>query len=309
MTKSLLITIFGGTGFLGTYVVKELAKTGATIRVVSRNPDRALQLKTAGSPGQIALMQGNIRNQESVKTAVEGAEIVINLVGLMSEHGKQNFSAIHAQAAESLAKAAKNAGTKRFIHISALGADKPSHSKYARTKLNGEKAVIAAFPNATIVRPGILFGPEDNFFNRFACMAALSPFLPLIGGGRTKFQPVYVGDIAKAIAAIAANDMTAGKIYELGGPSVYTFHDLMEILLSMIGHKRLLLPVPFFLAFFWATFLELLPSPLLTRDQVQLLKRDNVVNGASLTFDHLAIKPTNLESVLPGYLERYRSIQ
>lgn len=305
MIKNLIITVFGGTGFVGAYVVKELAKTGAVIRVVSRNPDRALELKTAGSPGQIGLMQGNIRNHESVKKAVEGSDVVINLVGLLFEQGKQNFSAIHAQAAESLAKAAKNAGVKRFIHMSALGVDKSSHSKYARTKLNGEKAVVAAFPGATVIRPSVIFGAEDNFFNRFARMAVCMPFLPLIGGGKTKFQPVFVGDVARAFAAVVGDDTTAGKIYELGGPSVYSFHDLMDITLSILGRKRILLPVPFFVASLEAALLELLPHPLLTRDQVQLLKRDNVVSGATLSFKDLKLTPVNLESVVPGYLARY----
>src|SRR5690606_5272654 len=184
-----LVTVFGGTGFIGQYIVKELARTGMLIRVVSRNPERALHLKTAGSPGQIALVQANVRNSDSVKAAIEGADIVINLVGVMFEHGKQNFAAIHAQAAELLAKTAKASGVKRFIHMSAMGVDRATSSKYVRTKLNGEQAVLAAFPEVTILRPSIVFGPEDSFFNRFAHMSVFMPFLPLIGGGVTKFQP------------------------------------------------------------------------------------------------------------------------
>lgn len=304
--KHRLITVFGGSGFVGSYIVRELAKTGALIRVVSRNPDRASHVKTAGSPGQIALVQANIRDENSVKAAVAGTDIVINLVGLLFERGKQNFSAVHAQAAESLAKKAKAAGVKRFIHMSSLGVDTSAHSKYARTKLNGEKAVMAAFPEATIIRPSIIFGAEDNFFNRFAQMATFLPFLPLIGGGKTRYQPVYVGDVAKAFAAAINRPETAGNVYELGGPDIYTFRDLMHVMLSTIDRKTYLLSIPFFLASFEAAFLELLPHPLLTRDQVQSLKRDSIVRQDAKGFEQLGIKPVNLESILPAYLGRYR---
>lgn len=304
--KNTLITIFGGTGFVGQYVVKELAKTGALIRVASRNPDKASHLRTMGSPGQISFIQANIRNKASVEVAVKGADVVINLVGLLFESGKQNFSAIHAQAAETLAKIAKVEGVKRLVHMSALGVDHSTHSKYARTKFNGENAILAAFPEASIMRPSIIFGAEDKFFNRFAAMAKCLPFLPLIGGD-TKFQPVYVVDVAKAFAAVVADDATAGNIYELGGPDVYTFRELMQIMLEAIGKEPALIPVPFFLASIEAAFLELLPRPLLTRDQVQLLKKDNVVVEGANTFKTLGVEPSNLQSVIPSYLERYKA--
>lgn len=300
--KQKIVTIFGGTGFVGTYAVEELAKTGVSLKVVSRDPDNGLKVKTAGRVGQVALVQGNLRNEASVRQAVQGSDVVINLVGLLFEHGKQNFTAIHAQGAEFLAKAAKEAGVKQFIHVSALGVDKSSQSKYARTKLTGEKAVRAAFPEATLIRPSIIFGPEDNFFNMFARMASFSPFLPLIGGGKTKFQPVYVADVAKAVAAVVANPDFSGKALELGGPKTYSFKELMELLLHTLRKKRCLLPVPFAFASLKAFFLEFMPHPPLTRDQVQLLKIDNVVNPQALGFKELGIKPTAVESVLPGYL-------
>lgn len=303
--KQKIVTVFGGTGFVGSYIVEELAKTGVSIKVVSRDPERAMPIKTAGTAGQIVLAQANLHNEASVRRAVENSEVVINLVGILFESGKQNFTAVHSQGAELLAKAAKEAGVKRFIHMSALGIDKPSQSKYARTKLTGEKAVHAAFPDATIIRPSVIFGHEDNFFNKFAEMASFSPFLPLIGSGKTKFQPVYVGDIAKAFAKVVSNPYTAGKTYELGGPDVYTFRELMELMLRTIHKKRLLVSVPYSIASLKAAFLELLPHPLLTRDQVQLLKVDNIVSDRSLTFKDLGITPTALESIIPNYLERY----
>jgi uncharacterized protein YbjT (DUF2867 family) len=303
--KQRIITVIGGSGFLGQYVVKELAKTGMAIRVVSRDPERALYLKTAGTVGQIVLSSANIRDEQSLKNVVENSWAVINLTGILYSRGKQNFSAIHAQGAERLAKIAKLAGCNRFIHISALAVDKSSKSHYARSKLMGEKAVLAAFPEATIVRPGILVGAEDNFFNKFAKLTSISPVIPLIGGGKTVFQPVYVDDVAKAIVSALINPATQGKLIELGGPQRYSFKELMAFMLQVLGKKRLLLPVPYALASLIAAFLELLPNPLLTRDQVQLLKTDNIVEKKEgvLTFDDLGIVPVNIETVIPGYLK------
>lgn len=305
--KQRIITVIGGSGFLGQYVVKELAKTGATIRVASRHPDSALHLKTAGSVGQIVLTPVNIHDEESLKQAVEGSWAVINLVGVLYSKGKQNFSAVHAQGAERLAKIAKQAGCTRLIHISALGIDKSPKSRYARSKLMGEKAVLAAFPEATIIRPSIMIGAEDNFFNKFAQIAAISPFIPLIGGGDIVFQPVYVADVAKAINVALLNPDTQGRIIELGGPTCYSFKKLMQLLLKQIHKKRILLPLPFPVASFIATFLEIFPSPILTRDQVQLLKTDNIVGDKEniLKFPDLGIEPVSIEMVLPDYLGRY----
>ena len=304
--KQQIITIIGGSGFVGSYVVKELAKTGASIIIASRDPERALPSKTSGNTGQISLIQANLRDEASVERAVRNADVVINLVGLLYESGKQNFTTIHAKAAESLAKSAKKAGAKKFIHMSALGVNKPSQSKYARTKLTGEKAVLEAFPEATIIRPSVIFGAEDTFFNRFAQIACVSPVIPVIGE-KTKFQPVYVADVAKAFAKVAQNDTAAGHIYELGGSCVYSFKELMELMLSVMHSKRVLMPIPFPLASLQAAVLELLPNPLLTRDQVRLLREDNIVSNDSLSFKELDIIPTELESILPSYLSRYNS--
>lgn len=301
--KQTVITILGGTGFLGTYVVKELAKTGALIKVVSRNPNDAWEAKTAGSVGQIGLVQANIRDKASIYQAIAGSDIVINLIGILQEHGKQSFPAVHAQGAELVAKAAKEAGVRKFIHVSALGVDRTPQSKYARTKLNGEKAVAAVFPDATILRPSVVFGPEDNFFNLFATMAKFMPFLPLIGGGKTRFQPVYVDDIAKAIRAVVERSDTRGKIYELGGPKVYSFKEILRYILTLTHRKRCLLSIPFPLASVQAAFLELIPQAPLTRDQVSLLKSDNIISEKAWTFKDLGITPTALEAVVPRYIK------
>ncbi len=301
--KQTVITLLGGSGFLGTYIVKELVKTGALIKVVSRNPDDAWEAKTAGAVGQIGLVQANIRDKASIQHAIADSDIVINLIGIRQEHGKQNFPAVHAQGAEFVAKAAKEAGVKKFIHISALGVDRTPQSKYARTKLNGEKAVAAVFPDATILRPSAVFGPEDNFFNFFARLSKFMPFLPLIGGGKTRFQPVYVNDIAKAVRAVVERADTRGKIYELGGPKTYTLKEIFSYILKLTRRKRCLLPVPFPFASVQATFLELIPQAPLTRDQVSLLKSDNVVSEKAWTFKDLGITPTALEAVVPSYIK------
>lgn len=300
-----LITIFGGSGFIGSYIVTELAKTGAIIQVVSRNPDAGLFLKPAGPIGQIVLTKGNIRNEQSVREAVKGSHIVINTVGVLHETGKQRFPALHAQGPELLAKAAKEAGAERFIHFSALGIDKHTKSRYARSKSTGEKAVLAAFPTATILRPSIVFGAEDRFFNKFAAMGRLSPVLPLIGGGKTLFQPIYVGDIARATRMILDRPYTHTQIFELGGPRIYSFKQLMQLILAVIHKRRLLLPLPFALATLMGSVLEFMPSSPLTRDQVRLLKQDNIVNpakGGILTLDDLGLEANSLEMILPSYL-------
>jgi len=306
-----VVTVFGGAGFVGRYVVRALAQQGAQVRVACRRPEEAMRCKPMGDVGQIVPVAANIRNAESVAAAVAGADAVVNLVGVLYKRGPQNFDSLHVDGACMVADAAKSAGVKRFIHLSAIGADPESESDYARSKALGEKAVGDAFEGATILRPSIIFGPEDDFFNRFAALARLSPALPLIGPN-TRFQPVYVADVAKAVSACLADDATAGQCYELGGPSVHTFRELMEIMLAEIGRDRFLVPAPFWAASAKAFFLEhlrvpfFLPKPLLTRDQVRLLKYDNVVNEDAQGFDALGIVPTSLNAVLPTYLCRYR---
>jgi len=301
-----IVTVFGGAGFVGRAVVRELARAGARVRVACRRPDEALRCKPMGDVGQIVPVAANVRDDASIAAAVQGADTVINLVGVLYERGRQTFRAVHAEAPGRIGRAARAARARRLIHFSAIGADPASPSAYARSKAAGEAAVRTAFPDATILRPSIVFGPEDDFFNRFAGLARVLPALPLIGGGHTRFQPVYVGDVADAVMAALAAPDTAGRIFELGGPRVYSFRALMEILLAEIHRHRLLVPVPFWLANAEALFLECLPKPLLTRDQVRLLRTDNVVAPGAAGFADLGISPTALEVILPTYLHRYR---
>ncbi len=305
--RNRLITVFGGSGFIGRHLVRRLARLDdATICVVSRHPRSAAFLKTAGGVGQVIPVGVDIFSDEQVAAVVAGADIVINLVGILYEQGRWTFQAVHADAAGRIARAAKAAGARRLIQVSAIGADQGSASAYARSKANGEAAVLAAFPEATILRPSIVFGPEDGFFNRFASMARVSPFLPLIGGGHSRFQPVYVGDVADAVMAVLGDPVSRGRTYELGGPKAYSFRDLMVRLLEVIQRPRWLLTIPWALARLQAWFFERLPTPMLTRDQVELLKRDNVVGGGCPGFAELGIVPTALEVILPTYLSRYR---
>lgn len=301
-----VVTVFGASGFIGRYVVGEIAKTGARVRAAVRRPDNAGYLKPMGDVGQVTPVAANIRDDASVAAAVDGADTVINLVGILFPGGKQSFEALQAEGAQRVAAAAKAAGAKRYVQMSAIGADPDSESVYASTKGIGERLVQEAFPGASIVRPSIVFGPEDDFFNKFAVIARLAPVLPLIGGGHTRFQPVYVGDVAKAVAAICTSPKTAGATYELGGPQVYSFRQLMEIMLEEIGRKRLLAPVPFPIAKLQAALLELSPIPILTRDQVRLLEMDNVASAGLPGLDDLGVEATALETILPNYLRRYR---
>ncbi|MFO1058360.1 MAG: complex I NDUFA9 subunit family protein [Dongiaceae bacterium] len=299
-------TVFGGSGFIGRYVVKRLAREGWVVRAAVRLPQSALFLRTMGPLGQVTPIAANLRDERSVADAVAGVEAVVNLVGILYEKGQQSFDAVHVQGAAAVARAAAAAGVRRLVHVSALGADAASDSSYARSKAAGEQAVRAAFPAAAIMRPSIVFGPEDEFFNRFAAMAELSPALPLIGGGRTRFQPVYVGDVAAAIVAAIDRDDAAGRTYELGGPRVYSFRELMELLLREIRRKRWLVDLPVGLANLQAGLLERLPVPPLTRDQVRLLGHDNVVAPGALTLADLGIQPVAPEIILPTYLDRFR---
>ena len=311
LDSSRLVTVYGGSGFLGRHVVQALARTGCRIRVAVRRPDLAGHLQPLGGVGQIHAVQANLRYQDSVMRAAEGADAVVNLVGILYETGKQKFSAVQAEGARNVAISAKTAGVNALVHVSALGSDSRSESHYAQSKASGEDAVRKTFPGAVILRPSVVFGPEDEFFNLFAWMARLSPVMPLIGGGKTRFQPVYVGDVAKAVVAGLQNESAAGRIYELGGPEILTFRQVQERVLEYTGRNRLLVPVPFWFAKLKATFLQLLPSPLLTVDQVRLLESDNVVSVGARTGRHtlkdLGIDPVLIDAVVPEYLERFRA--
>ena len=307
-----IITIVGGTGFVGRYVVRRLAAAGYTLRVISRHPDAALRLKTSGHVGQIVLESGDLSNPDSLTGKLEYSYAVINLAGILFEAGPQGFTTLHARGAGKLAQMAKAQGVQRFIHISGLGIDKATSSTYAHSKLMGEQAVATAFPEATILRPSVIFGPEDQFFNKFASMASISPVLPLIGGGHTRFQPVYVGDVARAVESCLMRPEAMGKIYELGGSRVYSFRQLMDYVLRATGRKRRLLSLPFSIASWigraeefkhWASFGMFKPK--LTCDQVRLLRYDSVVSPGALTFADLGISPTAIEIIVPEYLARF----
>jgi NADH dehydrogenase len=302
-----IITIVGGTGFLGRYVVKLLAAQGYQIRVLAREVESALPLKTAGDPGQIALISADITRPESLEGKLDNSYAVINLVGILFERGRQTFSGVHEKGPAKLAELAAKAGAERFVHVSSLGADIASKAKYARTKAAGETAVQSTFPQATILRPSILFGPEDNFFNQFACMASLSPVLPLFGGGKNKFQPIYVMDVAQAIVACLEREDVQGKIYELGGPDIFTFRQILEFICQTIGKKRLFISIPYFAATIGSFFAQFLPTPPLTPDQVKLLQSDNVVSHTSNTLEKLNIRPQAVKNIVPMYLSRFKA--
>lgn len=306
-----LVTIFGGSGFVGRYVVKALAARGYRIRVACRRPDLAGHLRPIGTVGQIQPVQANLRYAGSVERALDGSDAVINLVGILYASGKQNFDAVQARGARVVAEAAKQAGISNFVHMSAIGADPASDIDYQRTKAEGEVAALENNPLSVIVRPSIVFGPEDDFFNRFANMAKMSPALPLIGGGGTKFQPVYVGDVAEVIARAVDGDLTEGATYELGGPRVASFKECLQLMLRVIQRKKLLISVPFGVAKFQGSILEFLPKPPLTVDQVRMLEDDNVVSPEAIkegrTLQGIGINPQSMEAVLPSYLERYRA--
>lgn len=302
------VTVFGGSGFIGRHLVQRLARAGVRVTVAVRSPRQADFLRPRGDVGQIAPVAADILDEAAVAAAVAGADGVVNLVGILYARGRYGFDAVHAEGAEIIAKAAAAAGVQRLVHLSAIGADAESPSAYARSKAAGEAAVRAAFPQATILRPSVLFGPEDDFFNRFAAMARMSPALPLFGGGETKFQPVYVGDVADAIVKSLTEPSAAGRTFELGGPTVYTFEELMRLVLSETGREAALIKLPFFAADVIGTFAPLFPlgAPLLTRDQAKLLRIDNVVHDGAAGFAQLGILPTAAEAILPSYLARFR---
>ncbi len=301
-----LVTVFGGSGFIGRYIVRLLAQEGWRVNVAVRDAERAKFLKPMGDVGQVTPMAVSLRDRDAVAAAVAGADVVVNLVGILYESGRQSFEAIHHEGARTVAEAAAKAGVARLIQISAIGADPASPSLYARTKAAGEAAVRGAFPAATILRPSLVFGPEDGVFNRFAGLARVMPALPLFGGGKTRFQPVYVGDVAEAVQRVLADPNAAGKTYELAGPTIYTFRQLMELMLKEIRRKRCLVSIPFGIARLEARFLQVLPVPPLTVDQVRLLERDNVAAADAPGLAELGIAPTPVEAVIPSYLDRFR---
>ena len=304
-----LVTVFGGSGFLGRHVVRALAKLGYRIRVAVRRPELAGFLQPLGRVGQIHAVQANVRHPASVEAAAREADVVINLVGILFERGRQQFDAVQSAGAEAVARAAA-AFDARMIHVSAIGADAESASRYARSKALGEKLVLSAVPSAVILRPSVLFGPEDDFFNRFAAIARVSPALPLVGGGQTRFQPVFAGDVASAIVAAIEGRSRDGEVYELGGPQVRSFKELMQFMLAIIERRRLLIAIPFPLATLLASFLQLTPKPLLTPDQVELLRGDVVVSESAKregrTLEALGIDPLAMAAVVPAYLWRFR---
>jgi uncharacterized protein YbjT (DUF2867 family) len=299
-----LVTVFGGSGFLGRHTVRALARAGWRIKVATRHPASGFFLRPLGTVGQIDFVKCDVADAESVAHAVMGSSALINLTGILFQKG-QTFEDVQAEGAANIARAAAATGATALVHVSAIGADLESDSLYSVSKAKGEQAVREAFPNAVILRPSIIFGPEDGFFNKFAAMARFFPALPLIGGGHTRFQPVFVGDVAQAIAtALTVQD---GRTYELGGPGVYSFKELLQLILRETGRKRALVPLPFALASLKAMFLQLLPKPLLTLDQVRLLKKDNVVAPTAAGLADLGITPTSVEAVIPSYLWRYRA--
>jgi uncharacterized protein YbjT (DUF2867 family) len=306
-----LVTVFGGSGFLGRNVIRALCKRDYRIRVAVRRPELATHLQPAGKVGQIHAVQANLRHPASVEAAMRDSDVVVNLAGILTEGGAQSFDAVQAKGAETVAKAAAARGA-RMVHVSAIGADENSLSGYGRSKAAGEKAVLAAVPSATILRPSVMFGPEDQFTNRFAALARMSPALPLIGGGVNRMQPVYVGDVATAVADAVDGNTRPGATYELGGPEVLTLREIIEIILAITERQPMLMPVPFGLAKLQALLLQFAPGALkLTPDQVALLRTDNVVSDAAkaagLTLEGLGIAPDSMEAIAPQYLWRFRA--
>ena len=304
--KTHQIAVLGGSGFIGRYIVKRLVERGDVVAVGGRHAGDATFLRLKGEVGQVGLVNLAIDDEALLSAFLAGKDALINCVGILKERGRQTFERLHHAAPARLARLAREAGVERLIHISAIGADPRSTSAYARSKAAGEQAVRDAFPTATILRPSVVFGPEDQFFNHFAAMARISPFVPLIGGGETRFQPVYVGDVADAAVHALDDPAAAGRTYELGGPKIYTFRALLELVLAEIKRKRRFIDLPFGLAALQARLMAVLPDPPLTVDQVEMLKRDNVVSSGALTLATLGVEPTAVEAILPAYLDRFR---
>jgi NADH dehydrogenase len=302
-----LITIFGGAGFIGRHLVRKLAADGWRIRVVSRSPGLTGHLQPLGEVGQIVVQPLPNLDASAIGRLVEGSSAVVNLIGILYETSRQRFEDVHGELPGRIAQASADAGISKLVHLSAIGADEASSSAYARSKAKGEATLTQALASAVILRPSIVIGPEDDFFNRFAGMARVLPALPLIGGGKTRFQPIYVGDVADAIVAALGRSDSAGEVFEIGGPKTYSFEELLRYMLGVIGKRRFLIDLPFGIASLQARFLEFLPAPLLTRDQVELLKSDNVVSEKALTLADLGLTPTPIELIVPGYLARHRN--
>ena len=304
--KQKIATIFGATGFIGRHLIRRLTEKDFRIIVATRSPYLHGYLKPLGDPGQIDLERVNLFDEKTLKVLLKNSNVVVNLVGILYETRKQKFENIHSKFPELLSKLCNEHGIEKFIHLSALGINEDVKSMYMRTKLQGEKNILNNFDNSIILRPSIVFGPEDKFFNQFASLSQFLPFLPLIGGGQTKFQPIYVGDVAKAIATILETEEIDNKIYELGGAEIFTFQQLMNILLKEIQKRRFLIPIPFSIAKFMARILQLFPKPLITTDQIEMLKEDNIVSNNYGTLLDLNIEPTTIESILPHYIYRFR---
>lgn len=302
MSQKKIATIFGGTGFVGRHIVQRLAKAGYTVKVATRAAESAYFLRPCGMPGQIVPFRCDYNDAQSVGETIRGSEVVINCIGILYEKDKKStFRRAHVEIPRVIAQVCARENVARFVYISALGIDHAT-SRYAQSKREGERAVREIFPAAVILRPSVIFGPEDSFFNMFAELARYTPALPLIGGGKTKFQPVYVGDVADAVMASLWNGDASGKTYELGGPEVVTLREIYQRLFAVTGRRRCLISMPFGLAKIQASFMQMLPHPLLTRDQVESLKTDSVVSAGALTLDDLGIPPAALDAVLPDYL-------
>ena len=306
MTSGSQVTVFGGSGFLGRQIVRRLASDGAAVRVAVRRPERAAWLTGLGASGTVTAVHADVWQAATVGPAVEGSDAVVNTVGHYVERGGASFEAIHGQGAMQVARAAARAGVRRLVHISGIGADPGSESSYVRARATGERLVREAFPQATILRPSVMFGPEDAFFNSLAAVARLMPVLPLFGTGAVRLQPVYVGDVAEAVARALAIEAAQGKIYELGGPRAYTYKALLQLLLRQLGRRRLLLPVPYLAWELLAAVMAPLPKRPISRDQVALMKRDNVVGPDALSFADLGLAPSAVEEILPSYLQAGR---
>ena len=302
-----IIAIFGGGGFIGKHLMRQLTKLDYRIKVATQNPYLKGYLKPLGDPGQIELIKTNIFNPEDVKHVLKNCDLAINLVGILYETRKQKFSQIHVEFPRLLSNLCNEIRVKNLVHISALGVREGHVSKYMQSKLEGEKNIQNFFKSSVILRPSLVFGPEDKFFNTFASIAQFSPALPLIGGGKVKFSPIYVGDVAQAIVKALKLNNSEPKIYELGGPENYSFKELMKILLEEIKKKRFLIPIPFSVARLQSYFLQMMPNPLLTSDQVDMLKYNNIVSGEYPTLEDLGIRGKTIQSILPKYIYRFRT--
>lgn len=301
-----VVTVFGGTGFIGKSLVRRLAATGARIRVATRKAGDADVLRMAGSVGQVVALPYNPADEAQLRAAVTGADAVVNLVGILAETRRSSFQDAHVTLAGRIAAASAAAGVQRLLHLSAIGASPTSKSAYGRSKASGEDAVRRAFPRATVIRPSLVFGPEDGFFNLFGRLARVSPMLPVYGGGKTRFQPVYVGDVAEAMLHMLEDERTASRTYELGGPAIYTFREIVELVLQTVQRDRVIADFSWGVARMQAGLFQKLPGKLLTRDQVASLQVDNVVNPGALGLKELGVQPTAVESIVPSYLSRFR---